>query len=301
MAVFFSIALLVITLFSLPAAALSTEVAHLRPSLSIYLDNKGVGLRHPEGVACSGSTLVVGDTENGRLVRYTIEGKSVKGGTEIKIPQLGSPTRVQIDSKGDIFALDGKERRIVHLGPDGAFKGYVAAEGAPSQSSLVPRSFKIGPDDALYILDVFSGRVLVVGADGKYQRQIDFPADYGFFSDVAVDAKGTVIVVDSIRATVWAAVGKATTFSPLGRPVKEYMTFPASLAADRRGIIYITDEYGGDVGILARDGSFLGKQLGMGWNEGLLSFPTQICVDDQEEVFIADRGNSRVQVFTLAK
>jgi hypothetical protein len=301
MTAFLSIVLLVITLVSLPAAAWSAEVTHLRPSLSIYLDDKGVGLRHPEGVACSGSTLVVGDTENDRLLRYTIEGKSVKGGTEIKIPQLSSPICVQINSKGEIFALDGRQRRIVRLGPDGAFKGYVAAEGAPSPSTLVARSFKIGPDDALYVLDVFSSRVVVMAADGKYQRQIDFPADYGFFSDVAVDGRGTVLVVDSIRAMVWAAAGKAATFSPLGGPLKEHMTFPAYLTADRRGIIYITDEYGGDVGMLSRDGSFLGKQLGMGWNEGFLSYPSQICVDDREEVFIADRGNSRVQVFTLAK
>lgn len=301
MAVLFRITLLIITLFSLPAAAWCAEVTKLRHNLSIYLDDKGTGLRHPEGVACSGSTLVVGDTENDRLLLYTIDGKSVKGGTEIKIPQLASPTCVQINSKGDIFALDGRQRRIVHLGPDGAFKGYVAPEGAPSQSTLVPRSFKIGADDALYVLDVFSGRVLVLAADGKYQRQINFPADYGFFSDVAVDVRGSVLVVDSVRAMVWAAAGKATAFSPLGGPLKDYMSFPVSLTADSRGTIYITDEDGGAVGMLSQEGSFLGKQLGMGWNEGRLYYPNHICVGDHEEVFIADRGNSRVQVFTLAK
>jgi len=299
MAVFVSIIVLVISLFSLPAAW-SAEVVKLRHSLSIYVDDKGIGLRHPEGIACRGGVLVIGDTENDRLLRYAIEGKDVKGGTEIKMPQLSTPARLQIDSKGDIFALDGRQRRVVHLGPDGAFKGYVTAEGAPSPS-IVPKSFKIGADDALYVLDVFSGRVLVVGPDGKYQKQIDFPSDYGFFSDVAVDARGTVLILDSVKGRLWAAAPKASAFSPLGGPLKEYMSFPASLTADSRGMLYITDENGGGVGLVSQDGSFLGKQLGMGWNEGLLSYPAQICVDDHEEVFIADRGNSRVQAFSLGK
>jgi len=39
----------------------------------------------------------------------------------------------------------------------------------------------------------------------------------------------------------------------------------------------------------------------MGWNEGLLYFPSQMCINDNGEVFIADRDNSRVQIFSLVK
>jgi len=30
-------------------------------------------------------------------------------------------------------------------------------------------------------------------------------------------------------------------------------------------------------------------------------YPTQMCINEKGEVFIADRGNSRVQIFTLVK
>jgi hypothetical protein len=53
--------------------------------------------------------------------------------------------------------------------------------------------------------------------------------------------------------------------------------------------------------MLSQDGSFLGRQLSMGWNGGLLYYPTQMCMNEKREVFIADRGNSRIQIFMVVK
>jgi hypothetical protein len=53
--------------------------------------------------------------------------------------------------------------------------------------------------------------------------------------------------------------------------------------------------------ILGKDGSFLGRQLSMGWKEGLLYYPTQMCINEKREVFIADGGNSRIQIFMVVK
>jgi hypothetical protein len=39
----------------------------------------------------------------------------------------------------------------------------------------------------------------------------------------------------------------------------------------------------------------------MGWNEGLLYYPSQMCISEKGEAFIADRGNSRVQVFNIIR
>lgn len=295
-------AILITALLSVPLLLPAAETAKLRYVQSVYQDDKGIGMDHPEGVACGEKYgLIVGDTGNDRLVRYAFQDNTVKAGTEIKIPQLSQPVRIQVTSKGDILALDGKQRRIVRLGADGAFKGYVAAEGAPGGSAIAPRSFKIDRDDNIYVLDIFSARVLFLDPEGKYRKEIAFPKDYGFFSDLAVDPQGTILLIDSVRAVVLSAAKNANAFSPLGGPLKEYLVFPVSLTTDSRGTIYITDANGGDIGIMAHDGSFLGKQLDMGWSEGLLYYPSQMCIRENGEVFIADRGNSRVQEFTPAK
>ncbi len=293
---------LVFTILSFPIRTFSAETAKLRFVQSIYVDEKGNGLKESEGVACSDkSLLIVGDTGNDRLVRYDFREKSLKGGTEIKVPQLSNPVRVQISSKGEIFALDGKKRRIIRLNPDGTFKNYVDGESIPSPSTFVPRSFKIDRNDNLYILDIFSARVMVLSPDGKYQRQIPFPKDYGFFADLAIDPKGSVLLVDCVRAMVFSSTKDSNNFSPLTKSLREYSDFLTSITTDNRGTIYIVDEDGSGIVILGQDGSYLGRQLSMGWNEGLLYFPNQMSITDKGEVFIADRGNSRVQIFTLVK
>jgi sugar lactone lactonase YvrE len=294
--------LLVLAISSFPMKSFSAETVKFRYLQSVYFDEKGGGLKQPEGVACNEkSFLVVGDTGNDRLVRYSFLEKNLKAGTEIKIPQLSNPIRIQINSKGEIFALDGKRRRVVRLTPEGAFKGYVDPEGVPSPSAFVPRSFKIDRNNSIYILDIFTGRVLVLNSEGKYQKQIPFPKDYGFFSDLSVDSKGTLILVDCVKAMVFSAAKDSNNFSPLTKNLREYLNFPTSITTDNRGTIFVVDENGGGIVILGQDGSFQGRQLNMGWNEGLLYFPSQMCVNEKGEVFIADRGNSRIQIFTLVK
>lgn len=294
--------LVILIVFSTPATVLNAETVKFRHLLSVYSDDKGGGMKQPEGVACSEkSLLVVSDTGNGRLLRYTFQEKALKAESEIKVSQLTYPLRIQINSKGEIFALDGKKRRIVRLSPEGAFKSYVDPEGIPSPSTFVPRSFKIDKNDNIHILDIFTGRVLVLSPAGKYQKQIPFPKEHGFFSDLSVDSKGNILLIDCVKAMVFSAPKDSDGFSALTRDLREYLNFPTSLTTDDRGTIYVVDENGGGIVILGVDGTFVGRQLTMGWTEGLLYYPSQICINGKGEVFIADRGNSRVQIFTLMK
>jgi DNA-binding beta-propeller fold protein YncE len=298
---FFLKIFVIVVIFSFPLTSFSAETVKFKYLQSVYFDEKGGGLKQPEGVACDEkSLLVAGDTGNDRLIRYTFQDKILKGGNNINIPQLSNPIRVQVNSKGEIFALDGKKRRIVRLTPEGTFKSYVDPEGLPSPSAFVPKSFKIDRGDNIYILDIFTGRVLVLNPEGKYQNQIPFPKDYGFISDLSVSSKGNVLLIDCVKAMVFSAAKESNSFSPLTKSLREYLSFPTSIT-ENRGTIYIVDENGAGVVILGGDGSFVGRQLTMGWIEGLLYFPSQICVNEKGEIFIADRGNNRVQIFTLVK
>ena len=227
---------LIVMICLLPIKTFGAETVKFRHLQSIYFDEKGAGLKQPEGVACSEKgLLIVGDTGNDRLLRYSYNDRSLKAGAEIKVQQLSNPIRLQMNSKGEIFALDGKKRRIIRLNPDGTFKGYVDAEGIPSPSTFVPRSFKIDRNNNIYILDIFSGRVLVLNSEGKYQKQIPFPKDYGFFSDLSVDSKGTLLLIDCVKAMVFSAPKDSNTFSPLTKDLREYLNFPTSITTDNRG------------------------------------------------------------------
>jgi sugar lactone lactonase YvrE len=267
---------------------------------SIYSDAIGVGLEHPEGVACGDDSLLVADSGNSRLVRYHYEGPSVTAESEIPLPK-SYPIMVQETSRGGLFYLDGSDRRIVALKANGEKIGVLDPQGLPSSAKVVPKSFRIDENDDIYILDIFSGQVLVLDPDGKFTRRIAYPEGAGFISDLAVDRQGTVFIVDSVAAVVHSAARGAERFSPLTESLKEYLNFPSSLAVDAAGVLYLVDKHGSGLGIIGKDGDFLGRTLGMGWKEGGLYYPSHICVSPNGNVFIADRSNSRVQYFSAGK
>jgi len=270
---------------------------------SIYADDKGLGLKQPEGVACNGeSLLIVADSGNGRLLRYSYKDGTTELGTgEIKVDQLSYPIKTEINSNGEIYILDRKQRSIVRLSPAGDFRGYLQPVGLLSPAAYVPRSFTIDSNDNIYILDILSERVLMLDPGGRYVRQIEFPKEYGFFSDVAVDFRGTVLLIDGVDGKVFSAHKHSTSFSPLTTSLKEYVRFPASLTTDDRGRIYLVDRNGGSIISLGQDGSFLSRQSGMGWKEGSLNYPAQMCINKKGEIFVADTNNSRVQVFLMVE
>jgi sugar lactone lactonase YvrE len=293
--------LLLLTVLLFPAKSFSAEGVKLRHAASIYTDAIGGIIRQPEGVACNDKSLfIAADTGNGRLLPYGFQGGIVKPGTEIKVPELSYPVWVAMNSQGDIFVLDGKKRRILRLSSEGTFKGYVDASGVPS-AAMVPKSFTIDHDDNIYVLDVFSERVLILDPGGKYQKQVAFPNEYGFMSDIAVDRKGTIYLIDSVQAAVSVAAKGSPGFTPLTKSLREYMDFPVGITVDGRGTIFITDQNGGGIVVLGQDGAFHGRQLHRGRTEGLVNYPSQLCINGKGDIFVADRDNNRVQIFTVAQ
>jgi sugar lactone lactonase YvrE len=264
------------------------------------VDGKGAGIRQPEGVSCRGNALVVADTGNGRLLRYTIAGENWTPGGEIVLPQLPFPIRVDVNSKGEIFALDGKSRRIGRVAASGEFLGYVAPAG-DVQGAVVPRSFRIDRNDNLYLLDVSSARVLVLDPSGKIQREIPFPKEYGFFSDLSVDAGGNILLLDSVGKRVYKVTKTPPEIAPLSESLKEEVYFPVAIATDKQGTIFLVDQNGSGVVILGPDGSFRGRRLSMGWKDGFLRYPAQMCITENGNAFIADRGNNRVEAFLVTE
>jgi sugar lactone lactonase YvrE len=289
-------------LLSVPVDTQGAEPIKLRYITSVYSDVNGGGIKLPEGVACDEKALlIVADTGNGRILKYTFQDNLLKGGEEITVPEITYPSKAQVNSKGDIFLLDGRKKRIVRLNPDGSLKGLLSFEGIPSASSIMTRSFKIDLTDNIYIMDLFSGRVIVLNPAGTFLREIPFPKTSGVFSDLAVGPNGTVYLLDSINAVIFSVSGNDKEFTALSKGLKEYVTFASDIAVDNRGNIFLADTNSGNIAVIGPDGVFLTRLLSFGWKEGLLRYPSQICLRGNGDFFIADRENSRVQIFKLAK
>jgi len=272
--------------------------AKIKHQGSVYLDSAGLSLKHPEGVACADDFFIVADTGNSQLVRYSI---SVQGLAPVAVYPLpgSSPIIAQLSAKGDLFVLDGKARTILKMSPQGQVSGKLEPKGLPGTKTFMPRSFRLDKADNLYLLDIFAERVLVLDASGKYLRHLNFPEDYGSFSDLEISDQGSVYLLDGVAGAIYVATSGSTDFQLLSSDLKEHMNFPTSLAIDSTGVLYLSDQYGSGLALIGRDGSFQGRKFGMGWEEGQLFYPSQLCINEQDTLFIADRSNSRVQVFNI--
>jgi len=265
---------------------------------SIYADANGVGLKRPEGVACGEKFVIVADTGNNRLVRYGYDGPVVTAEAEFRL-EKSNPVLVQLSSRGDIYYLDSRERRIVVLKASGERVGFLNPKSTPSSKNIVPKSFRIDQDDNVYILDIFSQQVIVLDSDWQFSKKISLPESEGFFSDLAVDRRGQIYVLDSVEAIVYLVAKGAKKFEPFTGSMKEIVNFPARMSVDDRGFLYLVDQNGSGLGVVAPDGSLLGRRLGLGWDKVGLYYPSQICISGGN-VFIADRNNNRVQMFSVA-
>lgn len=122
------------------------------------------------------------------------------------------------------------------------------------------------------------GNVWVADADGK-------------------NGKGQQVVKFSPSGKVLLTLGKA------GMPgdAPGYFNRPSGVAIAKNGDIFVADGHGGDsnarVVKFSKAGKFITAWGKKGTADGEFDTPHAIAVDSREQVYVADRSNSRIQVF----
>jgi hypothetical protein len=271
--------------------------------LTVYKTNliDGTDLLQPESVFCKDNTIIVADTGHGQLVRYTLNKEDLSAGEDIKLPKDSHPIQVKLNSKDEIFVLDGKLRQIMQITPKGNSLGIIKPEGTPKADSIFIRAFTLDSEDNLYLLDLFGQRLIIADSNKQYVREIPLPQDGQAFSDVAVDEKGKIYLLDSIAAAVYTAAKGKDEFSLMTKNLKQFATFPVSLTPDGRGGLFLVDSHGNGIIVVGPDGSYRGRHLTMGWKPGLVYYPSEMCLTPNDEAVIADRDNNRIQIFKLIR
>lgn len=281
------------------ASGYAADTVKFKPLGGATQDAGNIALKNPEGVACGKGTVLVADTGNGRFVRYTLANDELKNGVELKVAQVSYPLRLEAAPMERMLALDGKTRKIARLTGDGGFEGYLDFQNVPPPADVVPRSMAVDAKGTVYVLDVLGDRVLILGPDGKFTRQVVLPKEHGFVSDLAVDQKGTIFVLDSQNARVYKAAPEASSFVTFATGLQSYLYLAVTIDIDTQGRLYLLDQGDSGVVLLGADGSFQGRYLSFGWKGGQLNSPAQACITENGVLVIADRGNSRIQTFKI--
>jgi sugar lactone lactonase YvrE len=186
--------------------------------------------------------------------------------------------------------------------------GYKVDAGWPSEKppggewTAAMSSVALGPDGNVWTFNRGKIPIQVYTPQGKL---VKFWGE-GMFKNphsIRFDSAGRLWVIDTLSHTVrnFSLDGKVLmTVGTLDQPGEDptHMNQPNDVAFAPNGDLYISDGYGNDrVVVFDKNGKFLRTWGKLGTGPGELSQPHSIALDSKGRVYVADRNNSRIQIF----
>ena len=175
---------------------------------------------------------------------------------------------VATDSRDRVYVFNRGEHPMIVFDADGNFLD-AWGEGLFTNA----HGIYIGPDDRIFAADNFDHTVRIFSTDGTLLKTLgekDQPSDTGFVP---------------------------------GRTPVQYGGDPfnrvTNVALDSAGSLYVADGYGNArVHKFTADGEHLFSWGEPGTGPGEFRLPHAIAIDEDDRVIVADRENSRIQVFS---
>ena len=210
---------------------------------------------------------------------------------------LGGDLRgITFDLKGNVWVTDNGNNKVLKLSQNGRLLKTIDHAGSKSDHFINPTGVSVSPEGLVYICDSGNHRVtghdeegmflFAFGSKGSDPGCFDRPCGVTFGSD------GLVYVID--RGT-----SKVYVWSKEGSFQRDFKTKydPTCIAATADNHLLITSYPSTNVMVYTLEGQVVHEFGGRGSDPGRFSVPFGICVDDSGAVYVADCGNSRVQVF----
>jgi DNA-binding beta-propeller fold protein YncE len=107
--------------------------------------------------------------------------------------RFGYPLDMAVDRQGDLFILDGENRRVLKIDPFGAAEVSFGDIGGGAGRLVDPSAIEVDDEDNIYVLD--KGRAMVFDPFGSYVR--DFPNPLGDRVTAMSIDRDTLLLSDS--------------------------------------------------------------------------------------------------------
>jgi DNA-binding beta-propeller fold protein YncE len=203
----------------------------------------------------------------------------------LKLPpdlHLGEATGVAVNSKGHIFifsrtnsigpAYGASAAQLLEFAPDGKFLREI---GHHLYAWSFAHTVKVDKDDNIWVTDKGSDMVIKFNPEGR-----------------------VVMVFGRKQEASDEGTGPLKHVKPPLPPVDGMFRQVTDVAWDAAGNAYISDGYvNSRVAKIDKDGNWLKSWGEPGDQPGQFNTPHSIAIDARDSIYVADRGNRRVQVF----
>jgi len=260
--------------------------------------------------------IIVADTFNNRIQKIDPEGKAQVLDVKLSADSsLNLPSGIVVDQDGDIIIADTNNYTIKKLSISDQ---SISVLGTSGDIDLFfsnfdhPIGIATDKEGTLFVADYFGHKVFQVTKDGKIstfagcgqQGFDDGPKSSAMFCfpfGVAVDSEGNVFVSDSgnhrIRkidttGLVTTVAGELQGYKDGNRKEARF-DYPAHIAIDSQGNIYVADEWNNRIRRINRNGDV----ITIGIEENLLCRPSGIAIRPNSNILIADTLHNRIIEF----
>lgn len=213
---------------------------------------------------------------------------------------LGEIGGVATDSKGDIFVYTrtghptitiGTARPFAHGGSrffefDKTGK-YMREIGQDSYGMMVAQQVRIDPQDNMWIVDQMSSMVIKFDQQGQIRLLLGRKAE-----------AERVPAAPLNQPAGEGGGGRGRGGPPGAGAQSDVFSRPSDVAWDSAGNIYVADGFGNArVAKFDKNGKFIKSWGQRGSEQGQFNTVHGIAIDTQNNVYVADTGNKRIQVF----
>ncbi len=242
----------------------------------------------------------------------TVAGSSMVGdGGPATMAPLRDAQSIYLDAGGNLYIADAGDHRIRRISAGGVIT-TVAGTGFPTKTDLnLPYGVAVDSSGNVFVADLGNNRVRRIDSNGNASTAAaNLPSPRNVLSDAAgnvyiAEFSGHRIVrLDPTGAmTTIAGTGVSGSGGDGGPALLAQLSYPAGMAVDRAGNLYIADSGNHKIRKVSAAGvitTVLGTGVGGSASAAQLNTPTGVAVDPSGTLYIADSGNQRIRRLTAS-
>ncbi|KPA14471.1 cell surface protein, partial [Candidatus Magnetomorum sp. HK-1] len=206
-------------------------------------------------------------------------------------------------SNGKIYVADTSNSRIqVFNSSSGAYDYSISCGSSVNGIKVDDNSGKI------YASLTNSDVIQVYSSSGVFDYTIgsgnsdDAPGSIDGPKSLDIDADGNIYVAEANndRVSVFSSAGV------FQYSITNNLVYPSDVVIDNDKNIYVLDRYAGTFHVFSSDRIFQYTHCSLGEVDGsiagndLLSYPSDMAVDSNGKVYVADKSNNRLQIFSTS-